>query len=245
MALAVAFIVALALALALTPLGIRVAWAVGYLDQPHARKLHLAATPLLGGVVVFIAALAGWGASRFLLPAVGTAQAVRLLLGALIVLLLGLWDDRFGMQPPVKLLGQAAAAAVLLTAGVRLPFGLPPALDFAIALVALIGLMNAINFLDNMNGMIGGIAAITLAAFAIYSCSCGAWGVAAAQLALAGACAGFLPYNFPRAAIFLATREVCFWAIVSGLQPCWRATLRRAAGPRWARCCCWPIRSST
>ena len=45
MPLAVAFVVALALALALTPLGIRTAWAVGYLDHPEARKLHIAATP--------------------------------------------------------------------------------------------------------------------------------------------------------------------------------------------------------
>ena len=65
--LAAAFLAGLVLALALTPLAIRIAWALGYLDHPEARKLHTSATALLGGVVVFVAALAAWiGASTFL-----------------------------------------------------------------------------------------------------------------------------------------------------------------------------------
>jgi UDP-N-acetylmuramyl pentapeptide phosphotransferase/UDP-N-acetylglucosamine-1-phosphate transferase len=63
--------------------------------------------------------------------------------------------------------------------------------------------MNAVNFLDNMNGMVVGMAGIALIAFAIGSAARGATGTAAAQLAMAGACAGFLPWNFPRARIFL------------------------------------------
>src|SRR2546427_38791 len=99
----------------------------------------------------------------------------------------------------------ALALALLLTpVGIRLAW-VVGYLDHPVALtlVALIAVMNATNFLDNMNGMIGGLAAIALAAFAWTSASRGAVGLAAAQLALAGACVGFLPYNFPRARIFL------------------------------------------
>jgi UDP-N-acetylmuramyl pentapeptide phosphotransferase/UDP-N-acetylglucosamine-1-phosphate transferase len=63
--------------------------------------------------------------------------------------------------------------------------------------------MNAVNFLDNMNGMLTGLVAIGLLAFACGSAARGAVGVATAQLVLAGACIGFLPYNFPSARIFL------------------------------------------
>jgi UDP-GlcNAc:undecaprenyl-phosphate GlcNAc-1-phosphate transferase len=203
MMLAAAFLAGLVLALALTPAGIRIAWAVGYLDHPAARKLHTTATPLLGGVVVFVAALGAWLGVSFALHRPAHSGGAYLFAGALVALLLGLWDDRFGMRPWVKLLGQAAAGGALLASGSVPDLGLPVVVEVAIALLAIVALMNAVNFLDNMNGMVGGLAALTLAAFAWTSASRGAVGLAAAQLALAGACAGFLPYNFPRARIFL------------------------------------------
>jgi UDP-GlcNAc:undecaprenyl-phosphate GlcNAc-1-phosphate transferase len=203
MALAAAFVVSLVLAFALTPFAARIAWLTGFLDRPAARKLHTSATALLGGPVVFLCALAGWGAARLIAPATYERDAITLLTGAFIALGLGLWDDRFGMQPGVKLLGQAAAIATLLTSGAVPSFGIPPELSGPVLIVLLVGLMNASNFLDNMNGMLGGIAGIALLAFGAHSALRGAYGNAAAQLALAGACAGFLPWNFPRARIFL------------------------------------------
>lgn len=204
MALAAAFVLALVLALVLTPAAVRLSWAVGWLDHPEARKLHTAATPLLGGAAVFVSALGGWAvAHRLLGGAARDPQAVLLMAGALVALLLGLWDDRFGMQPLPKLLGQGLAGAILLASGAVPDLGLPAPAEWALALVALVALMNAVNFLDNMNGMVGGIAAVILAAFAWHSAARGAAGVAAAQLALAGGCAGFLRWNFPSAAIFL------------------------------------------
>jgi UDP-GlcNAc:undecaprenyl-phosphate/decaprenyl-phosphate GlcNAc-1-phosphate transferase len=203
MFLASAFGLAFLLGLALTPAGIRLAWATGYLDHPEARKLHTTATALLGGAVVFASGLAAWGGLHLMRPGGPVAEAPFLFAGALIVFVLGLLDDRFGMNPLLKLAGQAAAAATLLASG-RLPgLGLPVPLELALTLIALVALMNAVNFLDNMNGMVGGIAAVTLAAFGCASAARGALGLASAQFAFAGACAGFLPYNFPRARIFL------------------------------------------
>ena len=201
--LAAAFAAGLLLALVLTPAGIRIAWQVGYLDHPEARKLHTSATALLGGVVVFSSALAAWVAVAIVLHRPAHSGGVFLFAGALVALLVGLWDDRHGMRPLVKLLGQIAAGGALLASG-RIPhLGLPLPLEVALALLALVALMNAVNFLDNMNGMVGGLAALTLSAYAWTSAARGATGLAAAQLALAGACIGFLPYNFPRARIFL------------------------------------------
>ena len=203
MFLAAAFGIALLISLALTPAGIHLAWATGYLDHPEARKLHTSATALLGGAAVFVSGLAAWVGLHLLGHGGSMPEAPFLLAGALIVFLLGLWDDRFGMNPVLKLAGQAAAAVALLASG-RLPgLGLPVPLEVALTLIALVALMNAVNFLDNMNGMVGGIAAVTLAAFGCASASRGALGLATTQFAFAGACAGFLPYNVPRARIFL------------------------------------------
>ena len=154
--LAAAFAAGLLLALVLTPAGIRIAWQVGYLDHPEARKLHTSATALLGGVVVFTSALAAWVGDAIVLHRPAHSGGVFLFAGALVALLVGLWDDRHGMRPLVKLLGQIAAGGALLASG-RIPhFGLPLPVEVGLAL-----------------------------------------------LALAGACIGFLPYNFPRARIFL------------------------------------------
>jgi len=232
MMLAVAFGLALLLALALTPLAVRLAWAVGYLDHPEARKLHTSATALLGGVVVFLCALTGWGVARLVVGRGPEREALLLLSGAVVVLTLGLWDDRHGMNPLVKLAGQVLAGLLILATGRLAGLGLGPGLGTAFALVALVALMNAVNFLDNMNGMVGGLAAITLAAFSFTSVARGAYGLAAAQLALAGACAGFLPYNFPRARIFLGDAGSLLLGYSLGAS----AVLACAAAPQgWGR----------
>jgi UDP-GlcNAc:undecaprenyl-phosphate GlcNAc-1-phosphate transferase len=208
MVIATAFLLALVLALTLTPLGIRVAWATGYLDHPEARKLHTSATALLGGAIVFACALAAWILAGTISGS-GTGlldegwRSLYVAGGAVLALGLGLWDDRFGMEPRLKSLGQATAAALLLASGHIPDLGLPVYLNAAIAIFALVAMMNAVNFLDNMNGIVGGLAAIALAGFAWHSLDRGATGLAAAQLAVAGACVGYLPHNFPRAKLFL------------------------------------------
>ena len=199
-----AFPLSVLLAVVLVPLAVKLAWITAYLDHPEARKLHTSATALLGGAAVFVSALVVWGS---LLPWIRhgqpDAEAWSLAAGAAIALGIGLWDDRFGMRPSVKLIGQAASAAILISAAGIPDSRLPAPIAGVIALVMLIGLMNAVNFLDNMNGMVGGLAPIALVGFAWTSLARGATGLGTAQLALAGACVGFLPSNFPRARIFL------------------------------------------
>src|SRR2546426_808583 len=144
---ATAFLLSLALSLLLTPLGTRVAWNTGFLDHPEARKLHTAATALLGGAVVFVCALIAWGASLNARPSASISSEAPLILGgAVLALGLGMWDDRHGMEPRVKSLGQATAAALLLASGHIPDFGMPLILDAALALVSLVALMNAVNF---------------------------------------------------------------------------------------------------
>ena len=228
-----AIAVAALLSWMLMPLGIRLAWAVGWLDHPEARKLHTAATPVLGGAVVFGSAVAAWAVSLAFIPhSPADWQAWYLLAGAAGILLVGLWDDRFGMRPSIKLVGQGAAAVMVMASGAIPPLGLPIALDVFITLVVLVSLMNAVNFLDNMNGMVGGLAAVLLAGFALTSWQRGAIGVAAAQLALAGACIGFLRYNFPGARMFLGDAGSLFLGYSLGAS----AVLAfRAAPAGWGR----------
>jgi UDP-GlcNAc:undecaprenyl-phosphate GlcNAc-1-phosphate transferase len=233
MVLAIAFVVALVLSLLLTPVGTRVAWITGYLDHPEARKLHTTATALLGGAVVFVCALIAWGASLNQHPLAGyTGEAPLIISGAVLALLIGMWDDRHGMEPRIKFLGQATAAALLLGSGHIPDFGMPVFLNAILALVSLVALMNAINFLDNMNGVVGGLTAIALVGFAFDSWTRGAYALGAGELAVAGACIGFLRYNFPRARIFLGDAGSLFLGYCLGAS----ALLAYDGAPRgWGR----------
>jgi UDP-GlcNAc:undecaprenyl-phosphate GlcNAc-1-phosphate transferase len=201
-----AFALALILALLLTPLAIRLAWNTGYLDHPEARKLHASATALLGGLAVALATVFAW---IVVLRADGRLTAtpgnplLGLVAGGAISLLWGLWDDRFGMGVRVKLFGQLLAGLCLVGGGAIPDLGLPIWIEALLVLFGMIAALNAVNFLDNMNGMVAGWTAIAMLAFAFGSIERGALGLAALQLALAGACAGFLPYNFPNAKVFL------------------------------------------
>ena len=229
----VALILAATLSWLIMPLGVRFSWAVGWLDHPEARKSHTHATAVLGGAVVFVAAVIAWGLTLARMPHSPLDwEAWYLLAGAGLTLGLGLWDDRFGMRPGAKMLGQAAAATMLVSTGLVPDIGLPLGIEAALTLVAMVALMNAVNFLDNMNGMVGGLAAIALAGFAWTSLERGANGVAAAQLAIAGACLGFLPHNFPRARIFLGDAGSLFLGYSLGAS-----ALMTMAGakPGWGR----------
>ena len=222
------FVLALFVTLALTPVGIRVAWLTGYLDHPEARKLHTSATALLGGAVVFVGAFIAWLLANGALQRPADQEATFLMFGATLALAVGLWDDKHGMQPVIKLGGQAAAAAVLVASGAAPDFGLGQPWNALVTMFGIVALMNAVNFLDNMNGMVAGLAAIALMGFATLSFIQGAHGLAAAQLAVSGACVGFLRYNFPRAQVFLGDAGSLFLGYSLGAS----AMLALGATPR-------------
>ena len=196
------FGVSLLLVLALTPFFIKFAFKKNFLDYPDPRKIHSHPTPLLGGASVFLGFLGG-----VLLSIIyGNHLSYELsgvLLGGLLVLGLGLWDDKFGMRPGVKFFGQIAAAFIFLLVSQsfgKLNFGLLGDLLFFLWMV---GLMNAFNFLDNMDGLCSGISVLAAAAFGVIFILTGQVSLGIICLALIGALSGFLLYNFPPAKIFL------------------------------------------
>lgn len=195
-------ITALALVVLATPFVRRLALRLGVVDAPNARKIHLQPVPLLGGVAIylgFLVALVFWGDYAYI------REAIAIVVGASLVSLLGIWDDRWGLRPLVKLLGQALAATVLLLAGVAV--GLFPWewLNWVVTLAWVVGITNALNLLDNMDGLSGGVAAVAAAFFLLLAAGRPhpQYLVSALAAALLGACLGFLRYNFNPASIFM------------------------------------------
>ncbi len=191
---------ALLLAFGVTPLVQRAARRTGMVDKPSARKQHTVPTPLLGGVAIYLAVIL---ALILLGDRFYVSQVAGIFLGATLMSFLGLWDDRRGVSPWVKLIGQFLAAGVLLLTDVRITFLPWQVLNIAATLVWVVLITNAMNLLDNMDGLSGGIAAIAALFFLLFAAMSKQYLVGALAAALVGACIGFLYYNFNPARIFM------------------------------------------
>ncbi len=205
------FVSALLLVVGTTPIVRRVANHLGIVDRPDSRKLHLTPVPLLGGIAIyagFILALLVFGEGWVV------SQAISILVGATIVSFLGIWDDRWGVRPLLKLLGQTAAAGIMIISGVQVSFLPHPALNVAITLLWIVGITNALNLLDNMDGLSGGIGAVAAAFFLLLAAMNGQYLVSSLAAALTGACIGFLYYNFNPASIFMGDAGSMFLGFV-------------------------------
>jgi Fuc2NAc and GlcNAc transferase len=203
---AVVVAIALALVVAITPVFLVAARRWGLLDRPNIRSSHDAIVPRGGGVVIVLAVLVALWLARS--AWVDRPSAVALLGGGVTLAVLGLWDDRYGLSPLIRLAAQfAIAVAVVLGLGglARLP--LPPPLDIPlgplatpVAMLWIVAVVNFFNFLDGIDGLAPLQAAVTgvgllLAAWDPFVVLLGA--------ALSGAAAGFLLFNWSPARIFL------------------------------------------
>lgn len=219
------FLVSLGLAAALVPAARR--WAVrhDFLDRPSARKVHKEPVPYGGGLAVAatvvvavgagyagVLAAPAWAPAELAVHFAGArAQFTKvgvLLIGGLVILILGLIDDRRGLGAGVKLAVQLAvgAAFALLVEPIGLFLVDGPAAraaQIAVTAVWIAGVTNIFNFMDHMDGICAGVATIVCAAFAAVAVQTGQHFLAAILLTLMGACSGFLIYNVNPAKIFL------------------------------------------
>jgi UDP-GlcNAc:undecaprenyl-phosphate/decaprenyl-phosphate GlcNAc-1-phosphate transferase len=211
-----ALLVAAAVTALLTPLTMRLARAVGAIDEPRERGLSERPTPLLGGLAIFAGVLA---AGLIWLPG-GYYEEHQLWLGVLVaaalITFVGALDDRFDLPPAVKLVGQIAAAVIVVHYGVAvkaitLPF--VGALAFpnagvtnagpVLTVIGLVAMMNVVNFSDGVDGLAAGVCAIIAAAMAIIAFDLGRQQPGVLAALTAGAALGFLIYNFPPASSFM------------------------------------------
>lgn len=189
------------------------------------RDVHVIPTPRGGGVAMYLGVAAGvLVASQ--LPSLQrsfefNSQTIAVLVAGGLICLLGVLDDRFGLDALTKLTGQIAAAGVMVLLGVQLAYVFLPVADIGtLSLGSDVGVpatilltvltVNALNFIDGLDGLAAGVSAIAALAFFAYSYHLGAVGyddVASAPAlitaVLAGACLGFLPHNFNPARIFM------------------------------------------
>ena len=214
------FVCALATTLATLPLWRRWCLRTGLVDDPGHRKIHDRPIPLAGGLAVLTGLLVPLVGAAALLTIGGSqitgagellyglkARAIQLsaiALGAIGVVILGLYDDKHELRPLSKFAGQLLVAALLAAGGVRITLFVPSVVfSYAVTILWLLTVINAFNFMDNMNGLCAGLGVIGAGLLATVAASHGQYLVALIAALTCGALLGFLPYNFPKATAFL------------------------------------------
>ncbi len=212
----------------------------GAVDEPGPRKIHAASIPLAGGLAVLtglLAALLGGTVFVFLHAPSGTmellqyglgrraTQLVGISVGAFGMVLIGLRDDKVELRPAAKFAGQLLAALAVAASGVRITLFVHNILfSYAITALWILTVVNAFNFMDNMNGLCAGLGAIGAVAFGLIAAQAEPhqYLVATMALVIAGALLGFLPFNFPKASVFLGdsgSHLVGYLLAVLGILP--------------------------
>ena len=165
---------------------------------PKKERWHARPTPTLGGIAFFLGFLPP---VLFLSPNFSSAWPFFLIVTQMFIV--GIYDDLRRINPATKLIGQIISAVTAIYFGYSLHFFTWTPLDALLTAMWIVGLTNALNLLDNMDGLAGGIALIAAVYLAFLFIQHGDTQQAVLALALAGAVAGFLLYNFHPARIFM------------------------------------------
>jgi UDP-GlcNAc:undecaprenyl-phosphate GlcNAc-1-phosphate transferase len=174
----------------------------GYVANPEQDRWHRTATPLGGGIAIYLSFLIVISLT-FGIGSLSQQPYMALLISASGIFLLGLLDDFRKFRPQTKLLWQILAASFFISFGFSLQLTPWNTLNFFLTLFWIVGIMNAFNLLDNMDGMAAGIALIALFfRFLIFVIDGNAQS-SILCLIMMGALMGFLFFNFPRASIFM------------------------------------------
>jgi len=220
------FGVGFVLSLIITPIFRWLAYYLGIVDKPekNGRKRHKKSVAYLGGLALFVVFLIS------LVLFVTLSNHVLMMIGGLVVVvIIGLIDDIYGLKPWQKLLGQLFIGLLLVVGGIGInSFPLPnggyielnhwvmefSVGDIVIKIVLLsaiftlmwtVFLINSVNFLDGLDGLAGGVSLIAF--LIIFALSLSKYvnqsEIAVMSVIMVGALMGFLPYNLPSASIFL------------------------------------------
>ncbi len=216
------FIIAFLVAFAATPLVKIFAKKIGAIDVPKdERRIHKEPIPRLGGLAIFYG---------FIVSVLSFGQidaGIRgILIGSIIMVALGVIDDVKELRAPMKLIIHIIAALVVVFHGVKIEFITNPNLfsDHAviplgmwaipITVIWIVGVTNAMNLIDGLDGLAAGICSIASISILFISLLFGMPSTAILTTAVAGACLGFLPYNFNPAKIFMGDTGSTFLGFI-------------------------------
>jgi UDP-GlcNAc:undecaprenyl-phosphate/decaprenyl-phosphate GlcNAc-1-phosphate transferase len=201
-----AFALALVVVWISTPVVKSFAWRIGAIDEPRERGLHQFPTARLGGLAILAGIVA---AGLAFLPQ--DQQTRGILIGAGVIVAVGIADDLLDLSADVKLAGQILAAVIPVASGVRVDAMTLPFLGhldlgesaYPLTVVGIVAVMNMVNFIDGVDGLAAGVCTIAGITFAVIALSLDRNAAGVLAMLTAGAALGYLRHGFHPASIFL------------------------------------------
>ena len=205
----------------LTPVMRKIAIATDVVDRPNSsHKSHKQPVPYLGGVAIIIGViLVSYSTSLISNFTTGTFWLATSVLGPALVLgIIGLWDDIKNLPPLPRFIAQSVAGVftasiLIVTDNVGNPTG-SAVFDSVITVIWVVGICNSINFFDNLDGGATGTVAISSIALAYLSLSGDQYLIAALSTVTAGATLGFLVWNKSPAKIYMGDAGALFLGVL-------------------------------
>jgi UDP-GlcNAc:undecaprenyl-phosphate GlcNAc-1-phosphate transferase len=199
----------------------RIAIATDVVDRPNSsHKSHKKPVPYLGGVAIIIGVVTvSYSASLFSEFTTSTFWLATSVLGpALLLGLIGLWDDIKNLPPLPRFIAQTfagvfTASILIITDNIGNPTG-SSIFDSIITVFWIVGICNSINFFDNLDGGAAGTVAISSIVLAYLALSGDQYLIAALSTVTAGATLGFLVWNKSPAKIYMGDAGALFLGVL-------------------------------
>lgn len=204
------FLAAFILTFIQMPFTIKIAKKKGFLDVPKdERRVHKKPIPVGGGIAMVISVSL---LMVYYLPI--NKNLILTLIASLIIAISGLYDDKEGLSPKLKFLFQILAAVILIIGGMKIEFFTNPfdshdallilnILSIPVTIFWVCGITNTINLIDGLDGLASGVSMICAISMFFITYKMGRYDVSLVCALVAGACLGFLPFNFNPAKIFM------------------------------------------
>lgn len=213
-----AFMLSFVVSFAATPFVKRLAYKIGAVDVPRdSRRMHKTPKALLGGLAIFL----GFFVSVCIFSGL-PRELVGILIGSVIIVILGIFDDKYDLSAHLKFIVQIFAAIAPLFFGVVIERVSVPAfisstgvlelgwLGYPLTVLWIVAITNALNLIDGLDGLAVGVASISSITLMCISLLLGDNLATLITAALAGACLGFFPYNFNPAKLFMGDTGALF-----------------------------------
>ncbi|WP_044749200.1 glycosyltransferase family 4 protein [Bacillus alveayuensis] len=208
-----AFFISFSTAVISTPFVKSLAIRYGFVDKPNHRKVHTSLMPRLGGLAIVLGTVAGL---IYLTPESRFFPAI--FIGGLIIVMIGILDDKFNLSPKVKFIGQLIAACIVVFSGLKIDFITFPfgekiyigAFGYILAIFWIVGITNAINLIDGLDGLAGGVSAIAMSSILMMAVLNNQFLVISLTVVLIASTLGFLIFNFHPAKIFMGDTGALF-----------------------------------
>ncbi len=181
-----------------------VAIQIGLTDKPNIRKVHATPIPLVGGIAVFAAATLSFSLSMTFDPTILIYK--NLFIALVILLTMGVIDDRFDLRASFKLIVQLLLAHYTFTVGIKIEslyglfgiYDIPTWGQYILTLVIITGVVNAYNLMDGIDGLAGGLGILGFTMLTLFAIINSHVQMTVLSLAFIGALVGFLKFNFSK-----------------------------------------------